>query len=140
MPIHDDMKYKHLLKDYAAPVSDDGFTHELMAEIRAGISQDIRKARSQKRGWLAVSFLMGGSIAGLQLPALTGLLTDMSQALRGTISHIGTFGPLGLNGDSAAISLGATPFFGQPVWILAGFAAITLLMGMLWTDQASDLF
>lgn len=73
----DDNLFQDLLADYAAPVSDDGFTDAVMHKLQA---ETARTERIRRFAIYAACFI-GGMIAATQIPTLMGLIAGMDVAV-----------------------------------------------------------
>ena len=119
-------EFKVLLSDYAAPIPDDGFAQSVKTRIE-------KRARL-RRFMIGGASLMGGIIAGAQIPKLITLIRPDAAAQSAemtslTKSLLPTIPELSLTEISAGLSQG-------PLWmtIALGVTALSLLW---WMSQSA---
>lgn len=85
----DDFDIQNALRDYAAPVADNGFTAATLARAD--------KSKSLRLPVLAAASLIGGSLALSQMPNLWGLLTQVNMPITSplTFTALGVLGFVG---------------------------------------------
>lgn len=111
----EDSLFKDLLSDYAAPVSEDGFSESVLRHIQ----DERRKVERIRRFSIYGACFIGGIIAASQFPALFSMISKLKLAAP-------------VMPDAGALSLSH--------W---GWAVIILLGFVLWAAldrKASDIF
>lgn len=110
-----DNLFKDMLADYCAPVQEDGFSQNIMAQVNINIQRQEHIRRVSIYG---ASFV-GGLIAASQFPSLLGLVAKMNIVVP-SLPHT----------DSLSLS----------TWSLAGLILLSFVLWAAFDRKASDIF
>ncbi|WP_026941245.1 hypothetical protein [Hellea balneolensis] len=110
-----DNLFKDVLANYTAPVPEDGFTQNLMAQIEV---KSKRQERIRRVSIYGASFA-GGLIAASQFPALLNMIAKIQVAI-----------PSWPQAE-------ALPF---SVWSIAGLVLLSFVLWAAFDRKASDIF
>gem|GEM_PF-2801532 len=111
----EDKQFQDLLGDYAAPVSDDGFSAYVMAQLPSS-SANLQNTENLRRRFIGGGAIMGAVIAATQLPALVKLISKLN------VPDVSM---------PALASVDTSPFLTSPAMVVAALA----LMGVIWLSS-----